>query len=136
MKKTIVIETLLLIVLAVLLSCAIITLKDISSMNEYIEHFNTLPPNDANYDIGFIIVANTKVYVCKYLSIGIPAIIAAVADFTAIIITAVRDIPIIKQSIESFKAKRTARKEQRATTAKQERIDKLQAELDELKKDE
>ena len=62
MKKTVVVEILLVAIFAVLLSCAIISLKDISPMNEYIEYFSTLPPEDGNYNIGFIIAANTKIY--------------------------------------------------------------------------
>lgn len=136
MKKTVVVEILLVAIFAVLLSCAIISLKDISPMNEYIEYFSTLPPEDGNYNIGFIIAANTKIYLQTYLSIGIPSLIAAVIDLSAIIIIAVRDLPIVKQRIDACKVKRANKKESRNAIAKQKRINQLQSELDALKKDE
>lgn len=69
------------------------------------------------------------------LSYLIPALLAIVASITAIVIIALKDLPIM-QWINNFKTKRIERKEQRSAIAKQERIAKLQAELDELKKDE
>ena len=136
MKKTVVVEILLVAVFAVLLSCAIIALKDIPSMNEYIDWYNTLSPDYPDYDLVDITAWAFKGYIPIFLSISIPALIAAIADLAAIVIIAIKDLPIVKQRIDSFKAKRTAVKAEQAETAKQQRIEKLQAELDELKKDE
>jgi len=55
----------------------------------------------------------------------------------------IKDFPVFKPLVDKFTAKRAAHKEQReaikaeqAEAAKQARIEQLQAELDELKKDE
>lgn len=135
MKKTVIIEILLVCVLAILLSCAIISLRDIPSMNDYIEYFTNLDPKDGNYEIAYIIASNTEYYVNTFLSIGIPTLIAAVADLAAIIIIAIKDFPIIKRWVDNFKTKCATKKQIRNTIAKQKRIKQLQSELDELKKD-
>lgn len=135
MKKTVIIEILLVCVLAILLSCAIISLRDIPSMNDYIEYFTNLDPKDGNYEIAYIIASNTEYYVNTFLSIGIPTLIGAVAVLAAIIIIAIKDFPIIKRWVDNFKTKCATKKQIRNTIAKQKRIKQLQSELDELKKD-
>lgn len=139
MKKTIVIEILLLFVLALLIAVAVDYADFIGIYNdmiaetkrhpEYVSYSRTLAHE--------IQIRNT------YISYFVPTILAAFATLAAIIILAIRDFPVFKPLVDKFKAKRAARKEQRAAekteqaeTAKQERIAELQAELDELKKDE
>ncbi len=135
MKKTVIIEILLVCVLAILLSCAIITLREIPSINRYISYFHTLSPNDPNYDLVYITAGTGNIYKPIFLGIGIPALIAAVADLAAIIIIAIKDFPIIKRWVDNFKTKCATKKQIRNTIAKQKRIKQLQSELDELKKD-
>lgn len=74
---------------------------------------------------------------------GILALLASLSTLVAMIIIAIKDFPFFKPLVDKFNAKRAARKEQRAAVkaeqaeaAKQARIEQLQAELDELKKDE
>ena len=139
MKKAIVIEILLVAVFAVLLTCAIIALKDIPSMKEYIDWYNTLSPDYPDYDLVETTAWEIRAYMPILLKIGIPALIAAVADLAAITIIAIKDFPVFKPLVDKFKARkeqRAAAKAEQAATAKQERIEKLPAELDELKKGE
>lgn len=136
MKKTVIVEIFLVAVLAVLLSCAIITLRDISSMNNYIDWYKTLSTDYPDYNLVKLTAEFAKADVDIFLSIGIPALIAAVIDLSAIIIIAVRDLPIVKQRIDACKVKRANKKKSRNAIAKQKRINQLQSELDALKKDE
>ncbi|WP_438846879.1 hypothetical protein [Anaerocaecibacter muris] len=81
---------------------------------------------------------------CKiYLPYGILSLLAAIATLTAMIIIAIKDFPVFKPLTDKLADKRAARKEARsqakaeqAAIAKQDRIDQLKAELDELQKDE
>lgn len=139
MKKTIMIETLLLFVFCVALACSIKILDYAVTVSKSLEHY-------LNGDITYFDPAlqndQIRYYTDLYhtaLSYGIPALFAAVADLAAMVIIAVKDLPCFKPFVDKFKARKTARnqaKAEQAAIAKQERIDKLQAELDELKKDE
>lgn len=78
-----------------------------------------------------------------YFPYGILSLLATLGTLVALIFVAIKDFPVFKPLIDKFNAKRAARKEQRAAVkaeqaeeAKQARIEQLQAELDELKKDE
>ena len=79
----------------------------------------------------------------KGLIYAISTLLAAIATLTAMIIIAIKDFPVFKPLTDKLADKRAARKEARsqakaeqAAIAKQERIDQLKAELDELQKDE
>lgn len=135
MKKAIIIEVLLFTVFAALLTCTIVAFKDVSAFQSYIDWFRSLPLDYPDYDLVSVSANNYELFIQKLLIIGIPAIIAAIADLTAIIIIAVKDMPKVKQHITDIKHRHAERRAENAAVAKRERIDKLQAELDELKKD-
>lgn len=136
MKKVIIIEILLTIVFVVLLVCAIIAFRYIAAMKEYIELSTTLDPDYPNYSL-VQISANDNEFFCKILlGLAIPMIIAAPFVLAVMVIIAVKDFPFVKQRISEFKAKRAEAKAEKAEADKQARIEALQAELDELKKDE
>ena len=136
MKKTIAIEIILTLIFAVLLMSAIIAFKYIPLFRSYIDWYQSLSTDYPDYDMVSVAATNYEFFIQKLLIIGIPSLIAAVADLAAIIIIAVKDIPQVKQHIADFKIRRQERRAEHTAVAKRERIDKLQAELDELKKDE
>lgn len=139
MKKTIIIEILLLFVFCVTLACAIKILDYAIEVSGRLDlHLNGkilyTDPNMQNE----MIKAYTDVYHAA-LSYGIPALFAAVADLATMVIIAIKDFPVFKPLIDKLKARKEQRdvvKAEQAAVAKKERIEKLQAELDELKKDE
>lgn len=138
MKKTIIIEVLLLFVFCVALACAIKILIFSTNMLYMIDYANNvLQYENDNLRIEYIASLNEQYNTA--LSYGIPAIFAAVADLAAMVIIAIKDFPVFKPLVDKFKAhkeQRDAAKAKQAEIAKQERINELQAELDELKKDE
>ncbi len=78
-----------------------------------------------------------------YLPYGILALVAAIATLAAMIIIAIKDFPVFKPLVDKFNAKRAAHKQasdaakaEKAEADKKARIEKLTAELEELKKDE
>lgn len=130
MKKAIIVEVLLLFVFCVVLACAIEILIYATDAANLIKFYNS-------ENIKVSSALNESYHTA--LSYGIPALFAAVADLAAMVIIAIKDFPVFKPLVDKLNAKRAARKEQRAeqaAIAKQDRIEKLQAELDELKKDE
>lgn len=135
MKKTIAIEIILTLIFAVLLMSAIIAFKYIPLFRSYIDWYQSLSTDYPDYDMVSVAATNYEFFIQKLLIIGIPSLIAAIADLAAIIIIAVKDIPQVKQHIADFKIRRQERRAEHAAVAKRERIDKLQTELDELKKD-
>ena len=79
----------------------------------------------------------------KYLRFGLFSLFASLATLAVMIVIAIKDFPVFKPLTDKLADKRAARKEARsqakaeqAAIAKQERIDQLKAELDELQKDE
>ena len=110
MKKSIIIEILLLFIFAVLIAISIIFLqKSISQLTAAPEYHWEAIDERARAELMY----------------GIFLLLAAIADLVVIVLIALKDFPKIKQSIETRK---TARKEAK----KQKRIADLQAELDKL----
>lgn len=75
----------------------------------------------------------------QHLIYAIVAVLANLLNIAVIITIAITNFPVFKPLVDKRNAKRVAHKEQRtkhAQTIKQQRIEKLQAELDKLKKDE
>lgn len=140
MRKTIIIEILLIFVFAVLLSCAFKLIDyavDVSNTLDLLPYLG-LEDNQrtelTNQYQGFMTTA---------LCFGIPALLAAITTVAVMAIIAIHDFPVFKPLADKIKAKCVARKERRAAekierdqAKKQERIARLQSELDELKKDE
>ena len=137
MKKTVIVEVLLLFVFCVALACAIEILDYAVDSANMLDLANKIDFGDEFTRIQFI--KTYEEYYHTALSYGIPSLFAAVVDLIAMAIIAIKDFPVFKPLVDMLNAKRAARKEQRAeqaAIAKQDRIAKLQAELDELKKDE
>lgn len=125
MKKTIIIEVLLLFVTAVL---AYFCVTYWTGVNTYIKHnlINEQHLESFRQILTFAI----------FITIGLLSALAA------IILIAIKDFPIFQPLVEKAKAKSNARKQSKEQTKaarteanKQARIEQLQAELDELKKD-
>lgn len=137
MKKTVIVEVLLLFVFCVALACTIKMLIFATDMLDIIDYANNI-----QFESDYLRNEFINTYKEQYntaLSYGIPSLFAAVADLIAMAIIAIKDFPVFKPFVDKLKDKRAARKEQRAeqaAIAKQDRIAKLEAELDELKKDE
>lgn len=132
MKKTIIIEVLLFAAFVTTLVCASIMLY--YARNLYI---NAHDPYVISHYPDIVELYSKQV---KWsLSFALPFLASAIFTFAAIIIIAVKDFPVFKPLILKSNAKREARKLAKAEKAeanKQARINKLQAEIDELKKDE
>ena len=112
MKKTIVIEILLLFVFSVLFAFCVIYL------NDAVYYFNPL--------------RGLERLALLELIYGLIFLIAAIVDLVVMFLIATRDIPKLKQAIENRKQRAAARKEAKKQADKRKRIEELQAELDEL----
>lgn len=124
MKRTIMVEILLLFTFVVVLTLGIWCLK------AGIMNFNALH----NYQ-----EQELAKYAYMYLIFGICGILAALATLTVMVIIALKDFPVFKPMLDKLTAKRADRKQAKAEKAaadKQARIERLQSELDALKKDE
>lgn len=127
MKRTIVIEILLLFTVIVHLTLGIWCIK-VSYLN--FQHIHGVPAE---------IASDLLSGAYKYLIRGIFALLAALATLAAMILIALKDFPVFKPMLDKLAAKRDMRKQAKAEKAvadKQARIERLQSELDELKKDE
>lgn len=127
MKRTIVIETILLITVILLICCSVYLFDDVKWFRFLIRH----SMEDEQ----------TVKLLYKELSLGILTIIFAVANLAAMALIAVQNFQCFKPLLDKLKAKRDARKAAKETAAaekaeadKQARIEQLQNELDELKK--
>lgn len=119
MKRAIVIEILLLFVLGVLI-LGDIALWDMTIRRIYI----------GIYDPQFLKGAYICLFYCIIISLG------TIADIAAIVLVALNEYPAFKPLIDKLKGKLKFSKKERKQAKKQTRIEKLQDELDELKKDE
>lgn len=129
MKRTIVIETFLLLTVILLICCGAFLFR-------YAEDLK-LSIRLSGADEMVIERLN------ETLSLGILTIIFSFANLAAMALIAVQNFPCFKPLLDKLKAKHDAQKAAKETAAaekaeadKQARIEKLQAELDELKKDE
>ncbi len=140
MKRVIVIEIVLAFAFAVLLACSIKFFMYVSKMYSGISMLYDLNMSDTSRNE---IIERYRENIATALSYGIPALIAALATLAAMVLIALKDFPVFKPLLEKHAAKRTARKQanevakaEKAAADKQERIERLQSELDALKKDE
>lgn len=134
MKKTIVIEVLLLFVLAVTIASAI---------EFFVVYNDTVDGVRHHVDGTYFWIKYNVQNVSVLIAYGCLSIIAAISTLAAMIVIAIKGLPCIKPLADKLHVQHVARKEARdqakaeqAAIAKQERIAKLEAELDELKKDE
>ncbi len=130
MKRTIFVEILLLLVLAVLLAIGIAHWQSVSSwLNLYFEDFhNDYTWNEFVKEFAFD----------KTLTYSIFTLVATIADLVAIILIAIKDFPVFKPLLDKLaanKERRTQAKAERAEADKQAKIKALEAELEELKND-
>ena len=123
MKKTIIVEILLFFACCMLIAFAC---WEFVALHNYLVLFN-----------------ETSGITQQLMLRGILALLASLSTLVAMVLIAIKDFPVFKPLVDKFNAKRAAYKEQReaikaeqAEVAKQARIEQLQAELDELKKDE
>lgn len=133
MKRAIIIEVLLLFTLGVLIALSTYFLICTANTFRYAN-------GDPNFTIGPI-SAEDYSYLIKrayfFLTYGIFPLLAAIADITVIMLVAFKEFPVFKPLVDKYKARKQAKAEAaaiKAETARQARIEQLQAELDELKK--
>lgn len=126
MKRTILIEILLLIAAIVMIACCVQFFIIVANDLETIEWFKQ---ENQEY-------LSWYRFVWQYSIFGSLSLLAALADLAAMILIALRDIPKLKAWVERRKAARADAKAEKAEADKQARIAALQAELDQLKKDE
>lgn len=140
MKKTIIIEILCLIAFCIILACAIKFLSYAHEVSLNIIELQKELVYDSSYER---IIDSVKEYRTVALSYGIPALLAALATLAAMVLIALKDFPVFKPMLDKLAAKRADRKQandtakaEKAAAEKQARIERLQSELDALKKDE
>ncbi len=145
MKKIIIIEILMLFVFCVLTACSINHFSAVHLCIQNINYFENLTEIQSNMSeaqrLELIEVWRNSMQ--KGLIYAISTLLAALAILAVMIIITIKDFPVFKPLTDKLADKRAARKEARsqakakqAAIAKQERIDQLKAELDELQKDE
>lgn len=121
MKRSIIIEILLIFVLGVLLSVTILNLQSIiSSINWY--------KNNAEFYSWeeYAKETNFAAYIIRLVFY----LLATIANLGAIILIAVKDFPVFNPVVD----KHTARKAERTAAKKQAKITELEAQLEELRK--
>ena len=130
MKKRIILEVCLLFVFCWLIACNIIWWQSVASTINDIDYLQSI--NDIE----------TVTYLKESLNLGLTyavfSLIAAIVTLSSIIIIVV-DSPYFKPLLEKLEAKKNARKTaktEKAEITKQKRIEQLENELNELKKDE
>ncbi len=133
MKRTIIVEVLLLSVLSISIAGAAICFH---------RSFNLIPFIE-NGHLDEWAVDLFSDLCTLYKQIAILALVAALCDIAAMVLIALHNFPCFKPLIDKLAAKRAAQKQATATAKaekaeadKQARIEQLTAELNELKKDE
>lgn len=128
MKKTVIVEILLVFVLAILLMWTALNIQYICNEVMMIDYYKTNFPDH----IEFIeLIELQKTWVVYHIVELVFTSIALCADIAAIIIIAVKPLPGINPLVEKYQTWSAAHKQ----AAKAKRIAELENELDELKKD-
>lgn len=127
MKRIIIIEVILLCIFAIFIAINTYLWRSISYLIDVLKSYDE--PTLANS-------LNIE------LSYGISALFGCLFTLITIILIAIKDFPCFKPLLDKLNAHKQARKEKRtqakaecAEAEKQQRIEQLQAELEELKKD-
>lgn len=131
MKRVIFIEILLIFILSFLLVATISYWKNVEFLvNYYNNHLqDTVSWNDFVSAYGFD----------NNLTYSIISLIAVLANLIAIILITTKNFPVFKPLVDKYNArkqKHAQAKAERAEIEKQKRIEQLETELEELKKDE
>lgn len=124
MKKTIIFELLHMFVLGLLIYFSVVYWQVFANYIEY-NIVNSPYPSDvkAFYQVLTYVIILT---------------LGCIAEITAMILIAIKDLPVFKPIVDKYNAHKQARlvaQAEKSEQQKQARIEKLQAELDELKKD-
>lgn len=140
MKKTIFIEVLLAFVFCAAVATTVYFFKAVSTTLNSIEYLKTAYMDEQQRQE---LISLLRDNITTFLSYGIPSLLAALATVAAGILIALKDFPVFKPFVDRLAAKHAERKQRRneqktaqAEENRQARIASLQAELDELKKDE
>lgn len=139
MKKTIIIEILLLFVFAVLIACTSMAFIYVTNMNFHISQLGKAGLDNPDYQHIQEIIAYYKGNNHIVAAFAVPSLIAAISTLAVIIVIAIKDFPVFKPLLDKFatkKAEKQTAKAQQAAKNKQTRIEQLENELNELKKDE
>lgn len=118
MKKTIIIEILLLFILSILLMFTILHFMYAASWFDVIRH---------DIEQGFDVSSSYK-YATERIIEGLFALLACIADIAVMVVIALKDL----NSVKSFVNKLHTKNENKKNARKQKRIEKLQAEIDAL----
>lgn len=139
MKKTIVIEILLLFVVAWLIPIMIYHAENIEMYRTLISIYKENPDAFSYESTLAHTIQNLNTQIIYFVF----TLLAALATLAAMILVALKDFPVFKPLLDKLAAKRADRKQandtakaEKAAADKQARIERLQSELDELKKDE
>lgn len=127
MKRTIIVEVLLVFILAVLIVAAVHHWEWYNAWSSQIQDYteNGFPYGNAMKD--------AMAGLAQFRTYGIFDILAMLADFAAMVCLT---IPAIKKLKDKIAAKHSEHKTAKAEADKQARIEQLKADLEELKKDE
>lgn len=118
MKKTIIIEILLLFILSILLMFTILHFMSAASWFDVIRH-----------DIEQVFdVSSSYKYATEQIIEGLFALLACIADIAVMVVIALKDL----NSVKSFVNKLHTKNENKKNARKQKRIEKLQAKIDAL----
>lgn len=118
MKKTIIIEILLLFILSILLMFTILHFMYAASWFDVIRH---------DIEQGFDVSSSYK-YATERIIEGLFALLACIADIAVMVVIALKDLNAVK----SFVNKLHTKNENKKNARKQKRIEKLQAKIDAL----
>lgn len=134
MKKSILLTVLMVFIFVVLIVLDVYFWR---AVNSYIQAIQTLKGyTDSQYQE---IITEFQQGLTKLAIYGSVTTIASVATLAAIILIATKDLPILKHISDKLavrKEKRTQAKAERAQANKQAKIQALEQQLEELKKDE
>ena len=118
MKKTIIIEILLLFILSILLMFTILHFMYAASWFDVIRH---------DIEQGFDVSSSYK-YATERIIEGLFALLACIDDIAVMVVIALKDL----NSVKSFVNKLHTKNENKKNARKQKRIEKLQAKIDAL----
>lgn len=118
MKKTIIIEILLLFILSILLMFTILHFMYAASWFDVIRH---------DIEQGFDVSSSYK-YATEQIIEGLFALLACIDDIAVMVVIALKDL----NSVKSFVNKLHTKNENKKNARKQKRIEKLQAKIDAL----
>ena len=124
MKRTLFIEILLVLIFSLLIALNIYLWRDATTFKKVLDTFSDPEPYIKSCNIRF--------------TYSVLALIANFSTFLAMILVAIKDLPVFQPLRDKFAMRKSARlqaKAEKSKAEKQARIEQLQAELEELKRD-